>query len=87
MGVGVDEAGQNDPAPEIEFFGSARLSEALDLAPLAHRKNTVIANQQSAVTHEAEIAKASPTAWYGTAQGEQFRAAGDQPIGHAKRGY
>ena len=80
MSVRIHEAGKNDASAEIEFFGAARGTRALDAAPRANGGDAVVMNKQSTVANDAEIGERAPRRGTATAQSKQLRAAGNQPV-------
>ena len=53
-----------------------------DAAAGANSDNTIFADENCAIANDAEVVEGFAAAGNGAAQGEQLRAAGDEPVGH-----
>ena len=82
VSVGIDEAGEDDFAVQVDFFGFARFGMIFDAAAGADGGDAVFVDQDCAVANDGEVIEGFATAGNGAAQGEQLRAAGDEPVGH-----
>jgi hypothetical protein len=72
MGVRINEPGKNDASAEIKFLGATRLAKAFDVFARSHGVNFALANQESAVADDFEIAQFAAASRSGPAQGEKL---------------
>ena len=84
MRVGIHEAGKDDPAAQVEFFGAARLRMLFNLPARAYGGDSVIADENSSVANNADIPEGFAATRYRPLQREEFRAAGNEPVGHER---
>ncbi len=82
VSMGVDKTRKNNFALEIEFLGFARAGKFFDAAARADGGDAIFVNQDGAVANDRQIIKRLAAAGNGAAQGEQLRAAGDEPVRH-----
>jgi hypothetical protein len=64
MGVGIDEAREDDFAVEVDFLGFARRRMYFDAAPGTDGRDAILVDQNGAVADDSEFA-------------ERFAATGD----------
>ena len=82
MSMRVDEAGQHHASAKIQFYGASRFLQAFDAAPRADCHDAIAVDEQCAIANQAQFREGSSASRDRTPQREQFRAAGNQPIGH-----
>jgi hypothetical protein len=80
----IDKTRQDNPPREIELFGTARFPRAFDAAARSYRYDAIVMYQKSAVSNNSQLAKRTTAPGYGTAKGQELRAAGNQPVRHGR---
>lgn len=79
VGVRIDESGENNAAVEVEFAGAAGFGEAFDAAAQADGGDAAFANEERAIAKNARVGERASAVRRGPAEGENFRAIGDEP--------
>ena len=69
VGVGIDEAGENDASAEIQFFGAAGSRKLFDFFAGADGDDPVFVEDHGTVADDAEIFERFAAAGCGAAQG------------------
>ena len=85
--VRVDKAGQDDAAVHVQLFGTASVRVLFDFLARPDGDDAVFVRQDRAVFKDAEVGESFAAARNGSAQRENLRCAGDEPVGHETRRY
>ena len=82
MRVGIDEPWEDDAPAQVQFFRATRCAPAFDAAARSHSCDAIATDENGAIPDNLEVAQRFAAAGSRAAQGEEFRAACDQQVGH-----